>query len=92
MATMIRLLLLVPLLLVGCNNDYESQRSKVEKLFSSNKIGLSTDFYLVKSSFGTPDRVAVVFGFMDDGAFCNEIATMYMNRYPSDQYYCAPAN
>jgi len=85
-------LLLAAASLCACQKDYSDRLAEIEKFFAKEKAGASFDFYLVKSGFAGPDKVAVVFGFMDDGAFCNEIATMYMSKYPLDRYYCQAAN
>jgi len=82
----------VVVLLAGCGNSYDRQLSWIEWFFALGKTGSSPDYILVKSGFAGPDKVAVIFGFMDDGAFCNEIARMYMDRYPEARYYCVPAN
>lgn len=80
------------LLLAGCGNSYDRQIKAIEWFFSLGKTGSSQDYMLIKSGLFGPDKVAVIFGFMDDGQFCNEIARMYMDRYPANSYYCAPAN
>lgn len=80
------------LALSGCGDSHDRQVGRLEWFLSWNKVGSSRDHLLVKSGFAGRDPVAVVFGFMDDGAFCNEVAQMYMQRYPSDRYYCEPVN
>lgn len=92
---MLRRLCLVALVaLAGCKPSYDDQIVALDKLLSKAAMGSSRDFWLVKaSSFGGPhDRVALVFGFLDDYTFCLEIADLYMKRYPMDRYVCLPAN
>lgn len=82
----------IALMLSACGDTPQNQVGRLEWFLSWNKIGSSRDYLLVKSGLAGRDPVAVVFGFMDDGAFCNEVAQMYMQRYPSDRYYCEPVN
>lgn len=65
---------------------------RAETFFRWFKVGSSSDYLLVKSGLAGRDPVGVIFGFMDDGAFCNEIAQMYMQRYEGDRYYCERLN
>lgn len=76
----------------ACEKKYEDQVKDIEKLFSKGKVGTSPDFYLVKSGLAGPDKVAVVFGYLDDYDVCSELAKLYMQKYPSDTYYCQAAN
>lgn len=85
--------LLTGLLLAGCSDDLEDQQRRLEKFVQSNRIGSHADVWLVKTSSVFPnDRVALIFGFMDDFEFCYEIAELYMKKYPGDLYACAYAN
>lgn len=84
-----RLLLLAVLgVLSGCGDKLERQVDRVEAFFSLLPVGSSPDFLLIKSGHKARDPVAVVFGMSNDSEFCNELAELYMQRYPLDNYYC----
>lgn len=84
--------MLALLILTGCGDSYEDQLDRLDKHLSSGRIGSSADIWLVKRSFGVDDRVALVFGYLDDFATCLELASMLNARYPSANYACRPAN
>src|SRR3546814_14448626 len=63
------------LLLCACSSTYDQQAAKLFRFAKNNKIGSSSDYYLVKTSgLAGPDRVALVFGMGSDYAFCTELA------------------
>jgi hypothetical protein len=71
----------------------ETQLGLLEKFVAWNKVGQSSDIWIVKNNmFGQNEKVALVFGFMDDSEFCREVADLYMKRYPASRYSCALAN
>jgi hypothetical protein len=76
----------------GCGDSYEKQVDRLEKHVQNDKIGGSTDHWLVKGSTGEMDRVALFFGYMDDFAACHEVATMLNQRHPNGRFGCWPAN
>ncbi|MEP0708893.1 MAG: hypothetical protein ABJL17_07070 [Parvibaculum sp.] len=78
--------------LVGCDESYEDQVEELDDFVSSKPLGRGSDYWLVKGSFGVEDRVALVFGYMDDAAACAEIAEMLNSTYPEARYSCRPAN
>jgi hypothetical protein len=82
------------LLLAACNDSsLEGQQAKWETFVQANRYGTSADIWLVKhNAFGDLEKVGVVFGFLDDYKFCDEVAAMYMQRYPADRYSCMIAN
>jgi len=80
------------LLLAACKPEYGDQVKKLEKFLAGNQIGSSPDYWLVKQTLGLDDRVAVVFGFLNDLEFCQAIADLYVKRFPADRYTCVPAN
>ena len=81
------------LLVSGCSDSYESQTWRLATVMKYNKIGSSRDYWLVKYNFfGDWEKVSLIFGFMDDRAFCEEIAALYVKKYPSDKYMCMAAN
>ena len=53
--------------------------------------GEKGDYHLVKVSFAGAHPVALMFGFVDDASFCEEVAELYMRRYPGDLYRCEPS-
>ncbi len=77
---------------VSCDSSYEAQRTKFEKFVKAGKIGSSSDVYLVKNGAAGPERIALIFGFMDDFSFCREVAELYVKKYPRDSYSCELAN
>lgn len=87
------LVVLIASVLPGCEDKLEDQMERLTKAVSSDKYGQSSDVWLVKfNAFGEWEKTALVFGYLDDFGFCNEVATMYVNKYPSDQYSCQVAN
>lgn len=85
--------LLLAFSLVACSDSYENQLWRFEKFVSAGKIGTGRDQWLIKHNFfGDLEKVALIFGFMDDQKFCEEVAEMYMKRYPADRYMCTSAN
>lgn len=72
---------------------YEDQFEILADHVNKKKIGSTPDFWLTKTSiFGSQDRVALVFGLLGDDEFCQDIAELYMQKYPDSHYYCLPAN
>lgn len=67
---------------------YEFQLDEFEKAVNRRSIGSSRDVWLAKNSFGTVDRVALFFGYIDDFAACGEAAEMMNARYPDARYNC----
>lgn len=81
------------LILAGCSDSLEDQHANLENFVKSHKIGSSSDMWLMKhNAFGDWEKVTLIFGFMDDGEFCEDIAQLYMGKYPLDKFRCAPAN
>lgn len=79
--------------LAGCDQSYEDQIKALEKFASKSRIGSSSDQWLMKyNALGQWEKVALVFGFMADVEFCDEVAELYMSKYPSSRYMCFPAN
>jgi hypothetical protein len=90
-----RILLVSCLLIAGCDNgdSYVRQVKSIEWFFSLGKTGGSRDWALVKTNvLGQRDPVGIIYGFMDDRAFCAEIAEMYNARYPGAKLHCEPMN
>lgn len=78
--------------LSGCDDSYEDQTKRLEKFVAKEAIGSGSDYWLVKGSFGVDDRVALVFGYMNDSEACMEIAELLNQRYPVARYSCRLAN
>jgi len=67
------------LLLAGCSDSLEDQAARYDKFVKANKYGYSRDQWLMKhNAFGDWEKVALVFGFMDDEEFCEDIAKLYV--------------
>lgn len=81
------------LILAGCKDDLDSQRATLDRFVAKNRYGSDADVWLVKhNAFGEWEKVALVFGFLDDRSFCDEIAALYTRKYPADKYRCDKAN
>jgi hypothetical protein len=79
--------------IAGCEESYDDRIAKLEKFAAKNRLGDSADFWLAKKSiFGTTDKVALVFGLLDDYEMCSDLAALYSSKYPSAEYICVPAN
>lgn len=77
----------------GCSESYEDQTAALEKFTQKTRVGTSADVWLMKHNFfGEWEKVTLVFGFTDDFDFCQEIADLYMGKYPTDRYSCFLAN
>jgi hypothetical protein len=77
----------------ACEETYTDQFKKFETRVANNRLGASADYWLVKrNALGEWEKVALVFGFMDDRRFCDELIDLYVRRYPSERYRCQPAN
>jgi hypothetical protein len=80
-------------ILISCSPSFEAQTRLLEKVVEWNQIGPSKDVWLIKQSTpGEDEKVALVFGFVDDYEFCREVAEAYMLRYPASRYSCVIAN
>ncbi|MEP9349191.1 hypothetical protein [Xanthobacter sp. KR7-225] len=80
-------------LLVSCGDTEDARRFAFEKFITNNRVGSAPDYWLVKyNALSQYERVALVFGFMEDFAFCQEVAELYMRKYPMDHYSCEKAN
>lgn len=86
------LLTLLSGILGACDDSYDDQVNTLQKHVAGNPLGSSSDYWLVKGSFGVEDRVALVFGYIDDAAACGEWADILNERYPEGRYTCRPAN
>ncbi|MAU59557.1 MAG: hypothetical protein CMI62_02375 [Parvibaculum sp.] len=92
MAVRTLVLLALVVALAACKENYDDQVARIEKVVAGKPVGSGADFWLVKGSFGVDDKVALVFGYMDDGGGCIEIAELLNERYPSARYTCTSAN
>lgn len=73
---------------VACTNDKDENLERLLSTSKERQVGTAPDYFLTKNG---NDRVALIFGFMDDLEFCTKVAQMYMQRYPESQYSCVPA-
>jgi uncharacterized lipoprotein NlpE involved in copper resistance len=84
---------IVILLLVGCSNSLDSQTFRLATFIKYNQMGSSRDYWLVKHNLlGDLEKVSLIFGFADDREFCEEVASLYMKKYPASRYLCTAAN
>ena len=54
---------------------------------NSTRIGHAPDVWLTKGSFGLSDRVALIFGYLDDLEACQDIADGLNERFPAAKYH-----
>lgn len=72
---------------------YEDQLEILTEHVKKKKIGTTPDYWLTKTDLaGLPDRVALIFGLWGDQQFCQDLAELYMQKYPKSQYFCMAAN
>lgn len=84
---------LLALGVAGCSPSLEDQQAALDRFNRGNQFGDAPDQYLVKrNAFGDWERTALIYGYLDDEAFCLEVAELYEARYPADRYTCIPAN
>jgi len=89
-----RILLLIALAvaLAGCEDDLAKKERKITNLFESG-LPKTGDVWLRKVSMADPsEKVGVIFGFVDDMAFCREIAEMYNAKHRNAGIHCSRAN
>ena len=73
--------------------DPEEDIKHLDRFVSRNPYGSSKDQWIEKYNvFDQWEKVGIVFGFMDDYEFCDDVIKMYMARYPTDRYRCNRAN
>ena len=53
---------------------------------------LQGDAQIRRADGGDWEKVTLVFGLTDDSEFCDDLAQLYMGKYPLDKYRCMPAN
>lgn len=80
-------------LLAACGEVEDARRFAFDKFVANNRVGSGPDYWLVKyNAFAQYERIALVFGFVEDFGFCQEVADLYMRKYPMDKYSCEKAN
>ncbi len=82
----------VALIAASCDDSTTAKRAAFEKHVGNSRMGSSSDYWLVKHGGAGPERVALVFAFIDDLSFCSEVAQLYMQKHPRDRYSCERAN
>jgi hypothetical protein len=87
------LLLAVLAGLAGCETTLDDQVEAFEKFVSKGQVGYSPDFYLAKRNIlGEWENVALIYGYADDHEVCQDLAELYVQKYPMDEYTCLQAN
>lgn len=77
--------------------DHEEAVKNIDRLFSK-QVGYSRDVYLVKDGIAGRDKVAVVFGFLDDMEVCQNIVVgihrnqEYFGTNSKEIYHCVYMN
>ncbi len=87
------ILVLLSLATTAWAGDPEEDIKHWDRFVSRNPYGSSKDQWIEKyNALGQWEKVGIVFGFMDDYEFCDDVIKMYMARYPTDRYRCNRAN
>jgi siroheme synthase (precorrin-2 oxidase/ferrochelatase) len=81
------------LLIVACDSDYSEQVDNLSHFVEGQQLGLAPDIWLEQKSRVVDewDRVALVFGYMQDFEACTRIAE-FLARTDERHYRCVPAN
>lgn len=69
--------------------SFDDRRDALAEFVKANPLGSSRDVWLTKN---LDDRVALIFGYVDDYQACLELADAYMKAFPVDKYHCTEAN
>ena len=80
---------------IWCFNPFSADQVSVEKFVEQQngaRIGSAPDVWLTKGSFGLSDRVALIFGYLDDLDACQDIADGLNERFPAAKYRCERTN
>lgn len=86
-------LVLTSVALLSCEENYDDKLKRFVAGVSGNRLGGSSDYWIMKhNAFGQWEKVALVFGFMDDLKFCDDVIQLYMRWNPPERYMCMPAN
>jgi hypothetical protein len=73
--------------------DYVAQQEAFLSYVEKNRIGNSSNYHLsMINTLDELEHVSFVYGFPDNRAFCKDLAELYMQKYPSSQYFCVKAN
>lgn len=93
MQTTIRVLIGVSLIIgtTGCAKrlDPAEQDTVIQDIV--RKKGIDGAWLEKRSNMtGNWDRVALIYGYVDDYESCEEIQYMYLAKYPTLQYRCVP--
>ncbi len=55
------------------------------------KVGEGPDCWLeIKNAFGEWEKIALIFGYMDDFEACEEFAKLARGEFKSREYRCVP--
>lgn len=58
-----------------------------------NEPNTSREYWIsTVNAFGDKETVGLIFGMMDNLAFCDEVMRLYRDRYPNNRFFCEPAN
>lgn len=86
---------IIPVLLFvsSCSDSYENQQQALVSFVNKKQLGSSKDYWLTKKNMlGEWEKTVLVFGHMDDYDVCNDLASLYMSKYPLDKYSCMATN
>ena len=92
-------ILIAVLLSVFCTASYaqstgptETERA-IARAVQANEPKTSREYWISTiNAFGDKETVGLIFGMMDNLAFCDEVMRSYRNRYPNNRFFCEPAN
>ena len=86
------LLLVLPFLIIGCDDSGVQNQTKLERFVERNQIGRSQDAWLeLHNSVGEWERVGLITGYFDDAEGCQDIADL-LEREFGRQYRCNPVD
>lgn len=90
----ILVIVIVMLMLAGCEDNSEQQEEDLRDYFSDNRFGKSPDYMLYRRGVLFRNKrygVMVFFGFVDNLSVCEEIADAWNTKEPNT-YDCERLN
>lgn len=72
--------------------NLSDQDQQIEAFFNKERADQGDYWLIRRNNSGADERVSVVFGFVDNEEFCEEIASDQMKKHPRADYHCERAN
>ena len=73
-------------------DDYDKTLNAWETFIYNNKLGVSEDYWLEKSTVAGWAKIAIIVGYGDDWTGCENIKDAMKQKYSGASYRCIPAN